>query len=671
MAGMNITQHIRRLVPLVFMWCATGVFCYSRNSPSQEQERSAPSETVYRTGVEETEYLYRRFFSERFYVARQSLVPSGGTDFPQNVVVTIPGTLHGGPEARNIVFAFTSESAERNIDMLVSAAHAISASAFGYTVHFLLSAGDESFFLPNMETDFHPKGTAVFCDDVEYPDEWCAVVFSDAPSGRHAIIPGSGGATSPRWLVQALAGACSKIGAAVFIPGFFVSLYKHRIFPEDGRLSDFLLQEIPAAAMTVESGADLSQLLPAITESIERSSAFRWDSHYSFIPLGEAGLWPGESLYALCYLFFAVVVLAHLCFSAFAPTKRIAEYVRDIMRTWFFVPIIALVTSLMLSFSQRVFGLWVENTVLLFCIKLVFALLSVLLLFVAQIHRHFRISFNAIGYHMLIMAVVNIFIFATLDLSMLFLFFLLYVMAFAAKRADRPWSLIVTAMLIAMPAVPYMLSIVRYGEPSMLRSHVLCRYRNNLLLASALLPLQLQLERVLISLDIFGHEKIANRKQLVFRTFCSVMVSLSALGLLYGVSLFLFLRNSSRTRPSQVPSVHESAAGTAVTARLDETEFQDLTIHRLTIKSTADVIRYDVTLSSEYDVPLYDSNFEYSFTDDSTVHFHLPYYPGPEVELSYSAETGTRSFIHIDAYFFGEARQVMHEAVELARSGGS
>ena len=76
----------------------------------------------------------------------------------------------------------------------------------------------------------------------------------------------------------------------------------------------------------------------------------------------------------------------------------------------------------------------------------------------------------------------------------------------------------------------------------------------------------------------------------------------------------------------------------------------ELAMQTLTVSSSEDVIRYEITMESESGVPIFESNYEYILEAPNRINFTIPDFPSGDLEIIYSTAKSSRCTITISAY---------------------
>lgn len=654
-------------------------------------------------GVQSGKNIYAALKNAGFSPEFQGLSPTDAALFPQNITVRIPGTEE---RARTLVFAFTQEFAEADIDAIIRFLHAVESEHVSFPVLVLLSANDSTAGLPADSMHIHPSGTETF-SQAEAAENTCAIVIEEAlpgsPEGTHPLIPGGGKDVSPLWLVQAMQSAAEAGGHKAVIPKTVAFLYRLGLSDEKARVSAFLAQEIPAAGILLgHTEQDFGILLRTARVLDQMRGAAVWDRHYSHIsvPLLGYEFWVNEAFFATCYLLFAAAVLFMLCFLSFRDSTRNKAILADLARTWYLIPLLIAATTAALTVSQR-FLLRVPqlaaDPVLLLGAKLLAIFTLSLLLFILEVRFNFKVSFHAAGYCLLFVAAANIFVFCSIDLTLLFIFVLEYAACLLAQRAKRMSTVMFTLALLFIPFIAPAANIVLSTNRQSLHDFAACTVAGNALAACMLYPLQMQWKRLLIISDIFDPSRpFASRRKLL-HGISFILLSLAALIALYlaasgfialtGLSAGKFLPQGrfilqkaaaavGKVLPGDEGGQDADSGGTVIQAAeplrtavtVSSEPFSELLIRRISIRcpESSAVQRLEVSVENPGGVPLYDCNYDYRFGGKDRVFFCLPDKPAGQVDIVYSCGRDAASIVTVRAWYAEEGGTLSEETQSVA-----
>lgn len=598
-----------------------------------------------------------------FIPVRSMLVPSGQGNFPYNIRLDFPSGIKPDSSKTedfrtNIVMVVSQQDLLDNSDIILPVLDSIKNGRYTFTITALFPApGNEK--LPGNEG---LRGSRIYAAGIDEPDNTCAVVvrFSDNPV--YKIVPGSGEYTAPDWLVRDLVSACAANKCQYdIIGGSFLSLYRFNILQEDATIISFLQNSISAAGITIpvitsENKEQTKATLTSFFNLYDPSKTANWDHHYSILRLGDREIWLNETFFVVCYLAVAAVSLFILCSFSFIAGKNTVKNWKDLGRTWYLVPATILMTAIALQFGQYIVFLiskrFILTPVLQFGIKLLISFLFVSILFIFEVFYKGEYMPFVYGYQLTVMSIINIFIFSALDLSFFFLFTGEYLAIYLTRPARRLVPLMLSALCIFLPFIPYCLVLLKYADPGKLEHMIYGRYVDNIFMACAVFPF------FIMWLRFFSRLAGTRLQTVTIRTVLKVFFTVTATGILL-CALFFMLSNiliKNHLLPvstqEQKKTIITGGEDRTVQLSVADTAYLGITSRMLEIKSSKPAVRYIVSVTGENGLPVYDSVYPFTKTDTgNTVLFSLPDWPPQDLDLSWTSAPSVKSVITLTVFY--------------------
>lgn len=618
--------------------------------------------------------LFSELEKNGFYVRAQNLADSGS--FPKNLIVELQSPKKDDIPIDNVIFAFTQDFFEEKNALLLMLLKELKDLNLPYDCTVILTTNDEPLPLRgDSGRAHHPRGTEIFTQSLGNADNYCSIVIEESAEGKktffarqsYSIVPGGNSDVSPSWLVKAMCDSCTMSNAVPSIPMSFSMLFRLGLARETRRVSNFMTQSIPSVGISLMPTKDDLDIIINAAKLLSTRRNSRWDRHYTVFQLGKYSLWPGEAVLALSYMIFALIAIFSVSFFSFRDNSKNKATIKDLTRTFFLILAYLFISTLTLAFAQFAFSFIRTNPLILTIVKIASSFLVITIIFIIQIRQNFQISMTGIGFLMVFTSAVNIFIFTAVDLSLIFMFFIEYLIFFIARRNKNLFYMIPLFMISSIPFLFMAMAFIRGANFMSLRRFALCPFSGNLLMSFALMPLFMQLFRILLVLGIFGGKK--QRSKTLILAYSSIVTLI----------LFVFIATFSYTvmkivyssTPAQIPqmpfNVSESEKTDGFTVNCSEENFMELTIHHVVINSPNKILRYSASLESEEGLPLYDSNFAYTIESGNKVFFELPDFPSGEFEIVYSSAEQKGSILNVEAFIQDEtdASKVEHQKKQI------
>lgn len=600
------------------------------------------------TGKELTEKVSEFLTSQNISHSFSPLVSSEDGDFPENITVLIEssGEDKNSTSIKNVVFAFTQEHFMEDPNLVFGFISGIKELNLPYNSVILLSACDNNVIFE--ESTSLINGTKQFVSSIENIESYCAVCFTIQKGKRKSIFYSGTKEISPLWIINTLNQCTRENGISTNPTSSFFYKIKPRTSRIDRRTDFFLTEGIPSAGISVTE-SDLNLML-SIAEKTVSSRNDSWDRHYIFTHIGKKVIFFNEASFIFIFILFSTAVLFSLCFSSFFTTSNNFAKLEDLKRTFFLIPAVILLTTLILFFGQFAFSFLKNMPAVLFGIKLFFTCCLTFLILLIQLHYNFFISYAAFSYQMLIVSAFNIFIFSALDISLMFIFFAEYIILLFVSKRKNKYILSAGFILSLLPFVYLEFKFFSTAHNDVILRFVNSGFSGNVLTALVIFPFQLQWIRLILSFGLTESNSTKNRKTLVKKYSAAIVISLSVLVLMYSLALFISTDAAENSTYNIPLKVNKELPAENFQVQLSKSNFFNLQTNTITIKSEGNIIRYKVQIKNQNSLPVFESNFDYLTDSSGAVSFILPDYPGNNIEIIFTSEKDSISLVEVTAY---------------------
>ena len=659
---MILYMIIQRLKRHFFIFAAF-IALFSVNQTLYAQ--SAPLE-----GLALSDYLFDFLSGSGLDVQRQDLSTTDSYNYPQNLTITLSAENENG-ENKNwldssincIIFAFTQDFASENPDFLLEFIKRLENLSLTYQSVILLCANDTNldYLVDNSK---HPSGTESFVENMGYDDRTCAIIIDRAETKR-SITLGEGNEVAPLWLVRTMNDAFEEKGFDSTLLFTTPLSQKMGLEVPNFRLRPFMQSNIPAAAFALFTEEDDLDILAFTAGKLSQLNRTNWDRHYFYFKVGQEAYWPGEAVFILGFIILSVIILLALSFTTFTGTNRSRALARDIIRSWFLIPMTIVLSTLFLHIVQSVLeGLGVKNPLLFLALKIIITMILLNALYIIQIRLNFFVSLKASGYLMLFVAASNFLIFSSIEITLLYFFFFEYLLYYLAERCRKTTSLIIAFILPIVPIALLLINLLQRSWSPSLMEFLHFSWIRDFILALTLFPPLMQMNRILISIDVFSSEKKYPLKKIITFSFITLF-SILLVGLAFYFTINAFTPSESKHVQEIHPTITETLEEGILDVKRETTPFMELTQNEITVSSTEKLIRLSVSLISSNETPIYNSNYEYIPIDGKTGSFTFTDYPAGPVTLSYSTEPDAVYSLDISAYTIDQESNIKHRKLSL------
>jgi hypothetical protein len=608
--------------------------------------------------------LEQKLIQSGFAPVRGQLASTGQDLFPFNIILDFPPvrTINSENVRSTIIIDFTQEDAFFYSQRLIQFIHKIQNMQLQCHVIVLFATLDTAI------GDFSPfvTGTEVFARSFDNPDHSAAITVRFDESETNRILSGSAGDTSPAWLIKRLLDAFTKTKTTITLPHLFLSLYRLGILPDDPRMASFMKVSIPAAALILTNTTNLDGL-EYFVESYSVNGTENWDRHYVLLSIPNHPIWIGEQIFVIFFLALLAISLLILCGFSFAG-KNHDKHKADFIRSWFMIPLTIAVSVMTLEAAQWLCPLIpvikTAAPLVQFSSKIAFSALFISLFFIIQEQLRLPVAPFIYGYLISLMAIANIIIFCTVDLSLFILFATEYILIYLSRTANRIIPLFFSLFLLLIPFMPYTISIFNNADPLKISRIIFCSPFGNFLLSCCLFPFYIMWLRMLVRLNLFGKAHRLSLRTVIIRTLLSIGLLIVVLGT--GISIFPRFVSNTKITIKNIKKVQfiTSTEKNEPSIRISDSHYMGMITRHIYIISKQQAVRYTIHIQGINNIPVYDSLYDYRITENThTAEFILPDFPPKNMILDYATNREDPVTITITAYYKTEDSSIFTRSI--------
>ena len=635
------------MISLLFL-SISGVF-FAQNSPE----------------IEISNRLYNHFVKEGFSPVKQLLADEGS--FPYSILLhNNRQTDRQNQETNRLIITMPQDMALQYLQETISLLKKMEDAPT--TITLALLANERTPFpreegFPT-EQQWHPSGSQILLENTSDTDS-CAIVMLETPSQppkQVTVVPGASGIMTPLWLLQQL---------PLPIPHNSLITYRLNLAAENPMFATFFQAGMAAVAVMLDpSQGEQAQEVFSAMETMVRdftaveSSVGSSENYMVFSFLDN--IWIGEEIFILLYLAITILVLALLSGFSFIGRRGAANR-WAFFKIWHLIPITILLSTLFLWLGQLLATSFVEatpdNTFAIMGIKTIFSFITISLPFIFHLRLRLNISQFVYGYLLTIVAAMNVFIFASIDLVLLFIFVMEYIVIYFSRLTRRIVPMVVASLVMLLPFIPYALNILEYASRDKLLAMAYCGIWGNILYACILTPFQIMWLRILGRIDLFGTHRNISR----FRMFAAVGLTMGALvvsmTLLVSIGSLLLYQTIPGIRNSEPAHVHqehilvESEDPLPLDISVHQTGYLELQSVTVELDSDLPILRFNLEVRSLGGLPVYDSALDFQTTQEAdgseqvfVSRFLIPDYPAERNSLEYTAASSLSQTVKVTVY---------------------
>lgn len=574
------------------------------------------------------------------------------SDFPFNISVQIKSSVlqednDVSSERDKLIFSFTQDFAIKFSSRIIDFIHQLEENTLPFDVELLFSVNDYTPLPPEIET-YNDGGTVSFITNNVNPDSSFVIVIEE--DYKDSILINSGSSDiAPLWLFKSVKEACLEKSSKRIISTSFFSFYHNGYFKQNKRVSAYLNEHIPALSISSDGSQETFDILLTAAEKLSYENKDEWERHYDFFTIGRKTFCLNENIFSTFYIILAVIIFSALCFLTFRGKNKFRIRLKAVLRIWYIIPEFVILNFALLYFSSLLFSFFELPPQIVFPIEFLLTIFIPVFLINFQIHLSQNKFYFAISIVMLLSGIINVFIFANFDISLIILFFFEYIILLISAYIKNPLLLILALFIQIIPFAPYMIDFLNFASTDGIRKMLSPTLLETFVYSTIIFTIQLQILRIIFSFNKFSNKTIViNKQKIQVRFFIIAIFILFCLFFIYSTSLIFKTNYSSEKEKSftveEKPLEH-------IFYSVKDSPFMELTNHSLCINSSIDILRYIVKIERENSVPLYDSNFSYILINPHTACFSLPDNPGRKIEIVYATDSSSKSKITIDAYY--------------------
>ena len=585
-----------------------------------------------------------------FSPIRQALSPTGQDNFAYNILLNFEGQ-----EADEVIFCFMQEDFFSNEKAIFDFLYFLKNRSHKCTATVLFSALDKSEY----ESKNSIRGSQIFASSMDDTDSCSAIIINLNSDEDTAIYTGGKKNTSPLWLTRKVTENFFDSKINFSFENRLSAIYRLGIVQGQKRLSYFFENKIPALELNFKNSEDLF-CLKKFADSYDSKGSEEWDNHYLYVNRGSLfkPLFIDERTIIISCLSVGILTILLLCiFSFLGEFGERHKY--EFIRSSYMIPFTIGLSFLSLILGQHAVGFLSSffqlNPIIQYGIKIVFSMSFLSLLFTVQGLLKLSLTAFMYGYILLVVAIFNIFLFSSRDLTLFVIFAAEYILIYLSRGAKSLPSLSVFFILMMLPFAPYGFIIIRSAEEAELTKTVFTTAGGNLILSLAIFPFQVTWLRMLVFLNVRAGLKGYTLKRMILNAIFSTIAILAFIfAVIFAISHFIY---KPEIRAAQrIETKIERDERFTLSAKLTKDEFQGMATHHIRILSDEDALRYSIVLKgSENAHSIYDSIYNYTITTDSkgndSYSFVIPDYPPRKITIDYAAPAKTKAEIEVTAFY--------------------
>ncbi len=608
--------------------------------------------------------------SDSFRVETEPLVYSEAGGFPFNIQLSfpqqlgyIPGLVPVASDEADLYLLIPTEDAVTHIKLISDFIKALTESKRGYRLKVVFSYGDYSL----ASTESELKGAQVFLGSIA-GSAGASVICLRFSDEENAVLSGGGKHAAPGYLVR-LSGEAFRAASLSYTlsGGMLCSLHRFGILESGGLSGLFLKNGVSALAVNVNTAYKNAgeyqktlAFLEQLAASYDSDKAMVKDTHFTALKIAGRTHFISGAFTVTAFIALVCLSAFFFCEFSFRNTERAKNILRGVKKIWYLIPLTLLVTALSFLLGGKLADfLYAAFRISKFeriAVKITAGFCIVSALFALSVKLHGVFDSKSYAALLTIAATVNLFFFSMIEVSLFYLFAAEYGIAYAARAVKRTRALCVTALLLALPFIPYIVSASRSLTESAASALAGASLPANALLACAFLPFEFVWLRIFTRLNkkwksiALSGGKMRRRNLIVFAAACALLVAV-----LTGVKSLLIERyrlQDGRARIVIAPGTDER-----LTVSYVDSDYFGETARTISIKLTAAPENCSVILEGQGANSVLYSEYAYlsekkAFRDS----FMIPASPPKSMTFRYIADGSVPCTLRVRALFADTSR---------------
>ena len=610
-------------------------------------------------GVELSDYFFNELKTADFNVRPQNLTDLTSKQFPYSLSISFSNSdiLYKNSENR-LYIALPIEIAFEIKSQLFSLFFELKEKNIPINTVFVLQASEYSI-LPEKYTENFAYGSTKMIENI-YNKDNCAVIVITKPESLTdslEIIPGANGFMTPLWLIR-------QIPLEIYNNSLLS--YRLNLAKMNKRLEMFLANSIPAVGISFDSEnkKQQEQLCSVLEQIITNYSIENKDknnsSTYMVINLFGKKIWLNEIFFVFLYLITAIIVLFSVCgFSLFGEKQLSIK--KDLLNVWYIIPIIIIISVLFLllgqSLGEKLSVFFNTSPLFILYLKTFFSLILIAILFAILVIVKLPLSQVIYGYLITLISLVNIFVFSTIDITLLIVFLLEYLVIYFARFTKKTIWLFIISFFILIPFVPYVINIAENVSPEKLNNLIVTDFWGNLLYALMLIPLEIMWLRIFIRLNVYGKQKGMSIFKIYGMAFSLLLILLLMISTILSVATKIQGKKISLNEKQnyEIKKYEQTNNEKDIPVKIYFNIFNHLDFKTvdITIQSDLTILWYKINIKSPNSIPIYDSDFEFrniKTIEGGCSNFFIPYLPPKKSKISYITKDFIEQNIFIEIF---------------------
>ncbi len=621
--------------------------------------------------LETANNLYKILVENSLAPQKQYLNGNLSENFAYNILIDFGNTRN----EREILISISQEETDLILPDIISFLLTLKQEKISVPVKVIFSALD-STQLPE-PLGIKNSGLKTFVSNTDFSNDCVSFVlnaanYSESKKNEYiSLITGGANTVTPFTLLQNVINSCKQTNFDYYIEVSYFSLFRLGAVKVPSQLEYFLSNDIPSIAFNIESPKQIANTFAVLKQVIlnldkeTTKSLVEWDRQYSILTFFNKTFVFTEKIQV--YFFITIFLfLFMLLFSVTFAKSNSAIIKTDLKQTWYLPVALLLINTISFFIAEKICILIITDWQFYPGFTLFMKLLVSLSIFYIVSASHYFIDFpnqSEIYSHLTVFtSILNLLVYSLLDFAFMPLFLIQLILFFAFRKLKKTYELIIACIICIIPSLPFAITLISNCNTEALYKLINSPFMQNTIYAFLLLPYQFMILRIIVSRGAFG-KHFTTTIEKILKAF---IIPAAFLFLFIFVSIIFSIVTTKLNVFSTTKISLTESASTSIEIAPSQKMEHNYTEYSCRLISKEQPIRYDIQISSDDILPLFDSNYPCDILSESKkCVYHLEEFPPKDFYLNWKTDSKEKPLITIDAFFKSSKKTVRREKYKI------
>ena len=597
-------------------------------------------------GYECSNSVYKSLYTNNFNPEIQNLLVNGKNKFPYNIFLDFPAT--NDINGQNLLLIFPQEKFLENKEFILNLLCFLKNQNVKSNIKVLFSYGDN----PSITTGDEIFGSNIFLDTLDHPQNFTTLIF-DFTDSNNSIISYGGGKTSPSYLIQNLYNSILDSNLNFHLPLYYLSQIYTIKFSIDKVLDYYLLQNVPAIKIILNSSidqnkADISSFLINAIKNTQENNSGNFDQHFLLFRFIKSH-YKIMSEYTIVIIVILIILffLLFLFIYFFIIHRKYNPEWKSFKENLYIYPAMVAITFVSLL-AGKVIGILFskgQSDLLRFYVtlttQLIISFMFSFSFFTIQINYNKKLTENALDFIVIISTFLNQFIFLLVDISFFPIFMSICITAIISLFIKNRYIKLILIIFMISPLFIYIDSLLSVILNLNNYYSFLFNRISFLFLVLTVCPIYISTLRIIISL-----KKDFSKKVKTFLYNSLICISISLITVIFSIITYYQLKNKQIDNHLLITNSNDNSQ---IFMNYNDSNIIENKIRNLQISIPQDCIKCQLIISNEEGSPILYSDNTFEQLSLNSAYFVIPNNPPKELYFTFG-HSDSQSQIKVVCY---------------------